>query len=101
MFGYPHGVTVPRAQFGQGTGAIHMDDLQCTGSEASIFDCPYSGWGRGNCKKHDEDAGVICSSGRSKRKSQGVNLVTNSKHDFVLVYSAIVYFMIIKYPTRE
>ncbi|XP_056145848.1 macrophage receptor MARCO [Lampris incognitus] len=42
-----------------GSGNIWLDDLQCRGTENSIFDCPHSGIGAHNCK-HSEDVGVQC-----------------------------------------
>ena len=46
-----------RAAFGPGTGLIHLDDLRCTGSEGTLFDCPFDP--THNCN-HFEDAGVRC-----------------------------------------
>lgn len=46
-----------RAAFGQGIGPIHLDDLRCNGSEATLFECPYDP--THNCN-HFEDAGVRC-----------------------------------------
>ena len=47
-----------RAAFGQGTGLpIYLDDLMCTGSEATLFECPFDA--THNCF-HFEDAGVRC-----------------------------------------
>ena len=47
------------ARFGQGTGEIFLDNVQCTGSETSIFDCQSNGFGNHNCA-HSEDAGIFC-----------------------------------------
>ncbi|XP_008436893.1 macrophage receptor MARCO [Poecilia reticulata] len=42
-----------------GAGKIWLDELQCTGAESDIFDCPHNEVGAHNCN-HDEDVGVLC-----------------------------------------
>ncbi|XP_052346674.1 uncharacterized protein LOC118365759 [Oncorhynchus keta] len=48
------------AYFGQGSGPIWQDDVDCSGTECSITQCPHTGGGTHNCN-HGNDAGVICS----------------------------------------
>ena len=48
------------AHFGEGTGLIVLDDLDCSGSESQVTFCHHLGFGNHNCG-HDEDVGVVCS----------------------------------------
>ena len=60
--GFPGLVAVHhRAQFGEGTGPIVMDDLGCIGHEDSPFSCEDKKIGTSNCG-HNEDASIICQS---------------------------------------
>lgn len=45
--------------FGGGTGPTHLDNVQCTGSEVSLLECPSSAIGMENCN-HNADAGIRC-----------------------------------------
>ena len=47
------------AFFGEGTGPIWMDNVQCTGTESSLTECRRSAWGKHGCS-HSEDASVSC-----------------------------------------
>ena len=52
----------PNAHYGQGSGQIWLDDVNCVGTEKSIKMCSHNGWGSHNCH-HGEDVSVSCTSG--------------------------------------
>ncbi|XP_072035889.1 scavenger receptor cysteine-rich domain superfamily protein-like [Amphiura filiformis] len=47
------------AWFGDGNGAILLDEVRCIGYERTLGECPHSGWRNHDCY-HSEDAGVSC-----------------------------------------
>jgi hypothetical protein len=57
--GYINATMVANGAFyGEGSGPIHLQGVECTGNETNITDCPVSAIKR-RCD-HGDDAGVIC-----------------------------------------
>ena len=50
-------VALSDAAFGAGSGQIYRNNLQCTGSELRLVDCPHSS--TATCT-HQDDAGLTC-----------------------------------------
>ena len=49
-----------RAYFGQGSGPIWLDNVQCTGSELTLASCSHLGFNVTRSCSHSEDVGVRC-----------------------------------------
>ena len=60
MLGYST-VYAYHISYAPGTGTVWMSDVDCTGNENSISECPHIGWGETSCS-HTHDAGLYCSS---------------------------------------
>jgi len=45
--------------FGEGTGEILLDNVNCLGNETWLTDCQHRGWGEHNCG-HNEDVAIKC-----------------------------------------
>lgn len=61
QLGYPVAIRkATSAEFGQGSGPIHLDNVICQGDEAKLHLCDANDFGDNDCG-HNEDAGVVCS----------------------------------------
>ncbi|XP_078416711.1 scavenger receptor cysteine-rich domain-containing protein DMBT1-like [Cetorhinus maximus] len=49
--------------FGEGSGCIWLDEIECISHESTIWQCRTEPWGQHNCD-HRRDAGVLCSGGK-------------------------------------
>uniref|UniRef100_A0A3Q2X293 Soluble scavenger receptor cysteine-rich domain-containing protein SSC5D n=1 Tax=Haplochromis burtoni TaxID=8153 RepID=A0A3Q2X293_HAPBU len=47
-----------KAYFGRGQDQVWLDDIECTGHEKSLAQCPHRGFGEHDCD-HNEDAGLV------------------------------------------
>lgn len=72
------------AFFGQGSGNITLDDVNCSGNEDRLEECSHGGWYRHNCN-HGEDAGVKCSGMFHSLKYNGI---TGKKVQYVYILSS-------------
>jgi len=46
--------------FGQGTGQISFDNLECSGFENRLINCNHNGFGNHYCSHNGSAAGLIC-----------------------------------------
>jgi len=61
--GFRSGRAIISAGFGQGSGPIWLDSVQCTGSESKLVSCSNLGINVTRSCSHAEDAGVRCFGG--------------------------------------
>uniref|UniRef100_A0A4X2LK90 SRCR domain-containing protein n=1 Tax=Vombatus ursinus TaxID=29139 RepID=A0A4X2LK90_VOMUR len=61
QMGCGQALSAPRHNhFAGGSGPIILDDVQCIGNEAKVWQCMHNAWFSHNCGHH-EDASVVCS----------------------------------------
>ena len=61
LFYFVDAIGYSNAYFGEGTGTIELDNVDCWGGESTLLDCSHSTIGTSDCS-HSEDAGVKCQS---------------------------------------
>lgn len=77
QLGYPGAVQeYGGSYFGEGTGRIWLDNVECRGLESNIEDCKKNDIGVHNCGHH-EDAGVECILSEFKGSTSG--MLTNMR----------------------
>ena len=59
QLGYSGGTAHGGAHYGEGSGQIWLDNVECRGDESLLVACDANGWGYENCN-HGEDASVTC-----------------------------------------
>ena len=59
-------LAVTEASFGEGSGDIALDEVECFGSEQNLDECGHDSWWSHDCD-HEDDAGVFCKNGNELR----------------------------------
>ena len=80
MLEFSGGEAVLQAFFGEGSGGIFLDNLNCTGDEQDLWDCPRNEWGEHNCD-HSGDAGVKCSKYRDVNPDNKTQTKWPARHE--------------------
>ncbi|XP_067835361.1 scavenger receptor cysteine-rich type 1 protein M130-like [Heptranchias perlo] len=65
------------AHFGEGTGHIWLDNVECRSHESYLWQCISTPWDQHDCK-HRKDAGVVCSVGGRTNCSGRVEIMFNN-----------------------
>ncbi|KAL3852282.1 hypothetical protein ACJMK2_015946 [Sinanodonta woodiana] len=76
MLGYNMGgVANVQAKFGEGSGPVHLDNVECLGDELSLVDCQYLLPSVTDCE-HEEDVGVTCFTEENVTQTNSANNVS-------------------------
>ena len=63
MFKILSGAAAIQGVYTESARPIHINDLNCTGSEESVWECPHNGIEGYSCN-HRQDASVVCQEGK-------------------------------------
>ena len=58
------GIAIKSAGFGQGSGSIWLDNVECIGTESTIASCGHLGLNITRSCSQREDSGVVCLGGQ-------------------------------------
>ena len=83
MLGYYYGQHTTHSQFGSVSSTFGMDNVQCTGNETSLLDCPHLTVD--DCGTH-EGAGVICSNTGMLQALRRNDLTVFMEYDGIYIF---------------
>ena len=79
QLGFGSALSVRGSTYGEGSGRILMDDVECTGTETTLISCQYST--THNCR-HAEDVGIICNQPGEFHKIACKRIIAETIHFF-------------------
>jgi len=81
------GAAAIQGSYTEGVLPIHINDLNCTGSEERVWECPHNGIAGYSCN-HYQDASVIC---QESKKSFFQELYWLCNLTFTIIISSWLY----------
>jgi hypothetical protein len=60
QLGFPAAAAIFKgAHFGEGSGDVAWDNINCWGNEQKVYNCIHGNWGESQCG-HERDVGIVC-----------------------------------------